>query len=451
MLKKPISRNRWRAVALVLCFSLLTIIGIADKNSAQDNPYEKLKIFTDILKIVENNYVEEVDQEELYNGAIWGMLRNLDSHSSYMIPDAYKEMQVETKGSFGGLGIEITIKNNRLTVVSPIEGTPAYQAGIKSGDWIVKVDGDSTKDMSLMDAVKKIRGPKGAEIIISVMRKGFNRPKDFKIIREVIQIKNITSEMFENGIGYIKIRQFQERSAEELDEALSKLQEDNMQALILDLRNNPGGLLDMAISVADRFLEKDKLIVSTKGRSLNQNKEYKAQLDLDETYPMVVMVNSGSASAAEIVAGAIKDHGRGVILGTRSFGKGSVQTVIQLSDGSGLRLTTAYYYTPNGTNIHAKGIEPDVTVEEYAMITNKKEYTIREKDLRQFKGNNHHEDLKPEENTDDEEIIDEDYSIDEPEEDATEDDKVKTEEKTDFQLTRSIEILKANLIFQSRK
>ncbi len=427
-------RSRWSTTLLILCVTLLTAIGVAEKNSAQDKTYEKLKVFTDVLKLVETNYVEEIDVDELYNGAIWGMLRNLDAHSSYMPPDAYKEMQVDTKGSFGGLGIEITIKDNKLTVVAPIEGTPADEAGVQAGDWIVKVDGKSTKDMSLMDAVKQIRGPRGAEVVISIMRKGLTKPKDYTIVREIIQIKNISHKMVDEGIGYIRIRQFQERSDTELDAALAELRSQGMHALILDVRNNPGGLLDMAVAISDRFLEEGKLIVSTKGRISNQNKEFDARIKLeDNDYPIMVLVNSGSASASEIVAGAIQDHKRGVILGTQTFGKGSVQTVIPLSDGSGLRLTTAYYYTPSGTNIHKKGITPDIVVEARTLDpeeNKKKPHFIREKDLRQFKNSK----------------VDDSEQLPDEEVDVEAESAVQEEKITDIQLHRAIQILKANRI-----
>ncbi len=440
MKNKDGRRRRWSTMFLILCITLLTAIGVADKNAAQDKTYEKLKIFTDVLKLVETNYVEEVDVDELYDGAIWGMLRNLDAHSSYMLPDAYKEMQVDTKGSFGGLGIEITIKDNKLTVVSPIEGTPAYEVGIQAGDWIVKVDGESTKDMSLMDAVKKIRGPQGTEIVISIMRKGLTKPKDFTIVREIIKIKNVSHEMVDEGIGYIRIRQFQERSDDELDKALAELRAEGIYALILDVRNNPGGLLDMAVAVSDRFLDEGKLIVSTKGRIANQNKEFKARIRLkNNDYPIIVLVNSGSASASEILAGAIQDYKRGVILGTPTFGKGSVQTVIPLSDGSGLRLTTAYYYTPNGTNIHTKGITPDIIVEAQSVEPGKdkeKLHFIREKDLRQFKNNKINDSEPPPD----------DLEIDTGEEAESLEQKAEIK---DVQLHRAIQILKANRILDT--
>jgi carboxyl-terminal processing protease len=352
-------------------------------------------------------------------------------------------MQVETKGSFGGLGIEITIRDNKLTVVAPIEGTPAYEAGIHPGDWIVKVDGESTKDMSLMDAVKRIRGPRGTEVTLGIMRTGLAEPKYFVLTREIIQIRNISSEMVEEGIGYIRIRQFQERTDTELDEILAELRRQGMEALILDLRNNPGGLLDMSIDVADRFLDKGKIIVSTKGRIKNQNKEFTAQTSLENNdYSIVVLVNSGSASASEIVAGAIQDYERGVILGTPTFGKGSVQTVIPLTDGSGLRLTTAYYYTPNGTNIHAKGITPDIMVEMEPLgyaEEKKRLHIIREKDLRQFKNKKEKEEQPS--ITDIEEDLEEE--IDSPEQEEQEE-----EEWEDIQLKRAIQILKADRILR---
>ena len=388
--------RRGRSIFLIVLLSLFMAIGFAGRNMAEDTDkdkdksYEKLRTFTDILKIVENNYVEQINTDELYNGAINGMLHGLDSHSSYMPPQEYQEMQVETKGSFGGLGIEITIKNNRLTVVAPIDGTPAQKAGIKAGDWIVKVDNKFTKSMTLGEAVNLMRGPKGTQVTIAIMRKGFDKPQDFTLTRDIINIKNVTTEMLDNKIGYIKIRQFQERSDEELDKALSDLKEQGMRDLVLDLRNNPGGLLNMAISVSDRFLEKGRLVVSTKGRIPSQNKDFRSQSNNGDTsFPMAVLVNAGSASASEIVAGALQDWHRGVIIGAQTFGKGSVQTVIGLSDGSGLRLTTAYYYTPKGNNIHAKGITPDITVEDeprHAAVNGEdKMHIIREKDLRQFK------------------------------------------------------------------
>ena len=331
----------------------------------QSDRYENLKIFTEVLSYVEANYVEEVKPEKLVYGAIRGMLRTLDPHSSFMPPEVYREMQVETEGRFGGLGIEITIRDDVLTVVSPIEGTPAFRAGIQAGDKIVKVEGETTKDMSLVDVVKKLRGPEGTSVTISILREGFTEPKDFNITRAIIQIKSVRWTALKDDIGYIKLRSFQKNSSEEMENALQDLEEQNIRAVVLDLRNNPGGLLDQAIAVSDEFLEGGQLIVYTKGRLAGQNmkgfsKNENAHVDL----PLVILVNGGSASASEIVAGAMQDLKRATIIGTQSFGKGSVQTIIPLSDGSGLRLTTAKYFTPKGREINGKGITPDIVVEE---------------------------------------------------------------------------------------
>jgi carboxyl-terminal processing protease len=281
-----------------------------------------------------------------------------------MPPDVYREMQVETEGRFGGLGIEITMRDDVLTVVSPIEGTPAFRAGIQPGDQIIKVDGESTKEMSLVDAVKKLRGPEGSAVTISIFRQGFTEPKDFTISRAVIQIKSVRWTKLQDDIGYVKLRSFHKTTEEELEEALQDLGEQHIKTLILDLRNNPGGLLEQAIAVSNVFLEGGKLIVYTKGRLPNQNMKGFSKSDgFHVAYPMAVIINGGSASASEIVAGSLQDLHRATIVGTQSFGKGSVQTIIPLSDGSGLRLTTAKYYTPGGGEINGKGITPDIVIE----------------------------------------------------------------------------------------
>lgn len=349
------------AVALV---SIFTGVVMAKKSPFQSENWEQLKIFTEVLSYIESNYVEEVEPEKVVHGAIRGLLRTLDPHSSFMPPDVYREMQVETEGRFGGLGIEITIRDDVLTVVSPIESTPAFRAGIQPGDQIVKVNGESTKELSLIDAVKKLRGPEGSSVTIAIMRQGFSEPKDFTLSRAVIQIKSVRWTKLPDDIGYIKLRSFQKTSAEELEEALQDLGEQKIQSLVLDLRNNPGGLLEQAIAVSDLFLEGGKLIVYTKGRLAGQSmKGYSKHDGLHVSYPLAIIINGGSASASEIVAGALQDLGRATLVGTQSFGKGSVQTIIPLSDGSGLRLTTAKYYTPKGSEIHGKGITPDIVVE----------------------------------------------------------------------------------------
>ena len=347
-------------------------------SARSDKTYEKLRIFTEVLEIVKKNYVEEANTEDLISGAIEGMLNSLDPHSAYLSPDMYRELQVETKGSFGGLGIEIAIRDRILTVIAPIEDTPAYSAGIKAGDKILKIEGETTKGLSLMKCVKKLRGPKGTEVTITIMREGFTRPKDFTIVRAIIQIKSVKFKTLEKGYGYLRVLQFQEQTSVDLREALDALQKENPQGingLILDLRNNPGGLLDQAVAVADFFLDHG-LIVVVKGRGSQEKITFKAHKEGTlPPWPIVVLVNHGSASASEIVAGALQDYGRGVILGTKTFGKGSVQTIIALEDGSGLRLTTARYYTPSGRSIQDEGIHPDVPVsaEEISHAEAKKE------------------------------------------------------------------------------
>ena len=357
-----------RVLLLILAAVLLSMytgVVMAKRSPFQNETYENLKVFTEVLSYVEANYVEEVDPNKLVYGAIRGMLRTLDPHSSFMPPEVYREMQIETEGRFGGLGIEITIRDDILTVVSPIEGTPAFRAGIEPGDQIVKVDGESTKDMSLVDAVKKLRGPEGSAVTISILRKDFAEPKDFTLTRAVIQIKSVRWKKLPDDIGYIKLRSFQKTTADELADALQDLEEQRVRALVLDLRNNPGGLLEQAITVSDEFLEPGKLIVYTKGRLAGQNMKGFSKSERAHITPfMVILINEGSASASEIVAGALQDLGRATVMGTQSFGKGSVQTIIPLSDGSGLRLTTAKYFTPKGREIQGKGITPDVIVEE---------------------------------------------------------------------------------------
>jgi carboxyl-terminal processing protease len=352
--------------AAVLAVLTLSLGGTsASKGVDRAATYEQLKLFTDVLAIIQNQYVDETEPREVIYGAVRGMLRALDPHSSFMDPESYREMQVETSGSFGGLGIEITIRDDQLTVVAPIEGTPAWRAGIQPGDRIVRIEGLPTKDMSLPEAVKRMRGPKGTKVTITVAREGLKEPLDVTLTREVIQVQSVRTQEIEPGIGYIRVRQFQERTAQDLVGAIEKFEKTGrLGGLILDLRNNPGGLLSAAVEVAEEFLGDGKLIVYTEGRVRNQNMRFTAHAKKAVTdVPLVVLVNQGSASASEIVAGAIQDHGRGVVLGQQTFGKGSVQTIIPLADGSGLRLTTARYFTPKGRSIHGKGITPDIIIE----------------------------------------------------------------------------------------
>jgi carboxyl-terminal processing protease len=334
-------------------------------SALSDNTYEGIKVFSDVLHIIEKDYVEETKSKDLIYGAVKGMLETLDPHSAFMPPNMFKEMQEETKGRFEGLGIEITMKDSILTVVSPIEETPAYKAGILAGDQILKIDGESTKNFTLMDSVKRMRGPKGTKVTLTIMREGFTKPRDFTLVRDVIPVRSVRHELLEKNYGYIRLSQFQEKTDSEFEKAMKALEEESkgaLKGLVLDLRNNPGGLLDQAVKISDRFIESG-VIVSIRGRKEEEKKEWFAHPGGEATrYPLVVLVNSGSASGAEIVAGAIQDHGRGILVGTQTFGKASVQTIIPLKDGSGLRLTTARYYTPNGRSIQAKGIVPDIIV-----------------------------------------------------------------------------------------
>ncbi len=385
-------------------FLLGTILGRSLLSAPSESPkdiYEQLRLFSQVLELVQRSYVKEVDPQELIYGAIQGMLSNLDPHSSFLKPDDYKELQIETKGSFTGIGIEITIKDGVLTVVAPIEGTPAWKAGLKPGDKIIKINGKPTKGMSLIEAVKLLRGPKGTKVTISILREGFRELKEITLIRDVIPIISVRSFTIEPGYAYVRISNFQEKTPREFVEALSKLEKENkpLKGLILDLRNNPGGLLNAAVRVADEFID-EGLIVYTEGRLKQQNMRFEATPNRRKhPYPVVVLVNEGSASASEIVAGALQDHRRALIVGMPTFGKGSVQTIIPLPDGSAVRLTTAQYFTPSGRSIQAKGIEPDVKVpflDPECLKKTEKHRALREKDLERHLENNNEKKEQPE-------------------------------------------------------
>lgn len=383
-------KGRKITIFITVVSALVIFISMGDQRrcAAQGgNDYESIELFTDVLSIVKKSYVEEVDTKKLIYGAINGMLSSLDPHSSFMPPETYKEMKIDTKGSFGGLGIEITIKDGILTVISPIEDTPAFKAGIKAGDQILKIDDKFTKDLTITDAVKRMRGPKGSKVTISIFREGLDKPKEYTLERDIIQVKSVKFKTLDDGYGYVRIAQFQEKTDDDLDKALKTLRDENggnLRGLVLDLRNDPGGLLDQAVRVTEHFIDEGKLIVYTEGREKDSKMKFTSRKGgKEQHYPMVVLINSGSASASEIVAGALQDHKRAVVMGTQSFGKGSVQTIIPLSDNSGLRLTTARYFTPSGRSIQAKGITPDIVAErvELAATEKKEGMHIREKDL----------------------------------------------------------------------
>lgn len=332
---------------------------------SKEDIFDELELFADAITLINANYVEEVKPKDMIYGALDGMLSSLDSHSSFLEPDEYKELKTETRGEFGGVGIKITVRDKLLTVISPLEGTPADKAGILPGDKIIKIDDEPAKEFNLDDAVKKLRGVPGTKVKLTIMREGQDRLKEFELRRAIIRIRSVKDmAMLEDGIGYIRIADFQQHTATDLEKAIKRLIKQNLKALILDLRNNPGGLLDTSISVSEKFLEKGEAIVSTKSRIEQQNAVFKSRAYKPYlNFSLVILVNKGSASAAEIVAGALRDNKRAVILGKTTFGKGSVQTVIPMKDGSAVRLTTSQYLTPSGDIIHNKGIVPDVEVE----------------------------------------------------------------------------------------
>ncbi len=450
--KKPSYAKRILLIA-ILCIPLFSFVmweHDSDVSAKTQETYKYLEEFSNVLSIVEQNYVEEVDTKEVIQGAIKGMLTTLDPHSSYMKPDEFKELKVETEGSFHGIGIEITLRDNVLTVVSPIEGTPAFKKGLKAGDKIIMIEGELTKDMTLTEAVKKLRGPKGTKVTISIHREGWPELKEITITRDVIPLHSVKSKMLEPGYPYIRIINFQSKTTADFKKALQDLEkEGEIRGLIIDLRNNPGGLLDQAVKIADIFIN-EGVIVSTKGRIKEQNTVFEAHDNGNQyDFPMVVLVNEGSASASEIVAGALQDHKKALILGAQTFGKGSVQTIIPMSNGAGLRLTTARYYTPSGVSIQAKGITPDIVVPTVVVTERpekemKKPKFIREKDLKHHisNGNDEEEIEQPEE---------EEPSVDQLPEDTGKDEQTTDEQealKRDQQLHTALMLLKGVNVFE---
>ncbi len=359
-----VMNKRLKAACIVIALVgllLAPIRAVTAESNAKSPDYRELRLFRQVMQLVQRNYVKDVPDKDLVQGAINGMLQSLDPHSSFLNEEQFKELQVETKGEFGGLGIEITLENGILTIVSPIEDTPAFRAGLKHGDKIIKINGESTRNITLQKAVKQMRGAKGTKVTVTIMREGFRTAKDYSITRDIIRVQSVKKEQLEPEYPYVRLIHFQENTDTDLDTAIKELGGDEIKGLILDLRNNPGGLLDQSYKVASLFLEKGKLIVHTDGRMKDQRMElYSTKSGKPYKFRLAVLINEGSASASEIVAGALQDYDRALILGTKSFGKASVQTIIPLENGSGLRLTTAYYYTPKGRHIQKTGIHPDV-------------------------------------------------------------------------------------------
>jgi carboxyl-terminal processing protease len=361
-------RNFWGA-GILLGLAVAVFAVTESRLDADDDLYRQLKPLMESMAIIQNNYVDEdkVKSKELVEGAIKGMMGQLDPFSQYMDPDDTKDMDAETGGSFGGLGIEISQKSKVLTVISPIEDTPADKAGIKSGDSILKINGDSTEGMDIMDAVHKMRGEPGTKVTITVWRDGFEAPKDFVITRAVISIHNVKWNMLDDKVGYIRLSSFMGNCSDEFTAALDGVKDKGAESLIIDVRNNPGGKLNSAADIAGHFVSRGKVVVSTAGRYKDKDLAFPSDGDDMWTKPTVILINGGSASASEILAGALQDYGLAVVVGTKSFGKGSVQTILKLSNGGSLRLTTAKYLTPKGRSLHGQGIDPDVISEEQPM------------------------------------------------------------------------------------
>lgn len=375
-----------------LLVGMMLAIGIGvraerDNSAAQSIPVEDIRSLSEVFGKIKDNYVEEVGDKELLENAIRGMLTGLDPHSTYLDKEAFRELRVGTTGEFGGLGIVVGLEDGFVKVISPIDDTPAQRAGIKAGDLIIRLDGKTVKGMSLDDAVKIMRGRPGTSIQLMVVRTGKDKPLDIKVTRDKIRVQSVKNRTLEKGFGYVRVSQFQERSSSDLKKQISKLKKENggkLKGIVLDLRNNPGGLLDSAVEISDVFITKGP-IVSVKGRDEDNEVVHSANPDdMLDGAPIVVLVNGGSASASEIVAGALQDHKRAIIMGTKTFGKGSVQTVVPLGNNTAIKLTTARYYTPSGRSIQAKGIDPDIVIANLKVSDNGKESVglVKEADLR---------------------------------------------------------------------
>jgi carboxyl-terminal processing protease len=416
---------RWVAFATVL---LLLVPQTASTQDQSAETYKQVKLFGDVFERVRADYVEEVSDQELIEAAIRGMLASLDPHSSYLDPKSFQDMRVQTKGEFGGLGIEVTMENGLVKVVSPIDDTPAFRAGVQAGDLISHLDGEPVLGLTLAEAVEKMRGPVNTDLVITI-RRADREPFDVTITRDVITVQSVRSRV-EHEVGYLRVTAFNEQTSPGLEEAITQLYDESggtLKGYVLDLRNNPGGLLDQAIAVSDAFLDHGE-IVSTRGRQPDDAQRYNAREgDLANGLPIVVLINGGSASASEIVAGALQDHGRAIVMGTKSFGKGSVQTIIPLSGSGAMRLTTSRYYTPSGRSIQATGIVPDIVVEQGRLEPVEAAIARREADLRGALGNEETE----------QEQGDEGAAVDE-------------EPIEDYQLSRAIDLLQGLSLFQER-
>jgi carboxyl-terminal processing protease len=452
----------------------VNLSAIANKDAETALPVEELRAFTDVFARIKNDYVEPVEDKKLITEAINGMLTGLDPHSAYLDAEGFKDLQVGTQGEFGGLGIEVGMEDGFVKVVSPIEDTPAFKAGVKPGDLIIKLDDTPVKGMTLNDAVKRMRGKPGSNIKLTIVRKSVDKPVVLTLARAVIKIRSVKFKLLENGYGYVRVTQFQEHTGELLAESLNKLYKDNkapLKGLVLDLRNDPGGLLNGAVAVTAAFVKPDSLVVYTEGRTedakmrLTASREnYLRPMQMDylknlpegvKQVPMVVLVNGGSASASEIVAGALQDHKRAVLMGTRTFGKGSVQTILPIGNGTAIKLTTARYFTPNGRSIQAKGIEPDIVVEDPSMPSEDEDLSIREADLDKHLSNPTGDDPAPAPADKPDNVI-KAPPADKPGKDGKDKKAPTTLEpgeivsKNDFQVNQAVNLLKGLQILQGR-